>query len=645
MVKRFNKKQGSKQGIILLTVVFILAMAIIFISACMLMTRATRDRMYWKAEQSQARLTVTSAAEAFYQALEVGDFKQSALETLAKGSASGIYMTATDATGKSIPGMGTTSDNCTLLSLKAKDADCSEIYAYLTTTIGKEKESVKITFKMKEQTSISGLFDNPVDFNGCPSDFNFDDFGYTNGKSVSDNFLVVRKGSEIHSDDSYIWSNVVFVGGTVNDCRIKQPNPDADFIFLNDAKLGTFTTSWDLGTLYFVGTSGNADALSGSVGLDQLGCNGVVFANRKYNYTFNNSSGADKAPVYQINLSSTYSVTGTTKHSGGDFADLSSVSGKAAKYANTTFANSLATFPTTEEAFAKVSVGEGTLKQTAPSDYYALNLTGTGSFINKYGNFSASTAKIVGDDDGNGVVEHPFIKISGGSIGNDTGSDTGIDPNGSNSQRCVFLLDGNTDYVIYLTGDCNFYQCMFAVVNPNPANKQVFVLTSGTKITIGNQNGGYMGGFLSVQRTGISETPATYLAYLFDSSNLPGEVTKSTGAAGHKVSKYHDSVQKPTIYIMGAEDNWVTQHKETFIEAYLGLFNPSTSTKTSGVGAYNSPQYFYGRMMFDEWDSTSDGGHFYMPYCPGIDAGGAKPAVELYEFGYDVVSVDYYFTE
>ena len=50
-------------------------------------------------------------------------------------------------------------------------------------------------------------------------------------------------------------------------------------------------------------------------------------------------------------------------------------------------------------------------------------------------------------------------------------------------------------------------------------------------------------------------------------------------------------------------------------------------------------------MMFDTWDSTSDGAHFYMPYCPGIDGGGAKPAVELYEFGYDVVSVDYYFTE
>ncbi|MBQ4190771.1 MAG: hypothetical protein II641_02925, partial [Clostridiales bacterium] len=105
MVKRFNKKQGSKQGVILLTVVFILAMAVIFISACMLMTRATRDRMYWKAEQSQARLTVTSAAEAFYQALEVGDFKESVLKELALKKASGIYMTAKDASNKYLPGM------------------------------------------------------------------------------------------------------------------------------------------------------------------------------------------------------------------------------------------------------------------------------------------------------------------------------------------------------------------------------------------------------------------------------------------------------------------------------------------------------------------------------------------------------------
>ena len=154
MVKRFNKKQGSKQGIILLTVVFILAMAVIFISACMLMTRATRDRMYWKAEQSQARLTVTSAAEAFYQALEVGDFKESDLKTLAKGQAAGIYMTAKDSSNKYLPGMSMDPKNCTTLSLKAKDSACSEIYAYLVTTIGDETERVKITFKVKDKPKV-----------------------------------------------------------------------------------------------------------------------------------------------------------------------------------------------------------------------------------------------------------------------------------------------------------------------------------------------------------------------------------------------------------------------------------------------------------------------------------------------------------
>lgn len=641
MVKRFSKKQGSKQGVILLTVVFILAMAIIFIAACMVMTQATRNRLYWKAEQSQARLTVTSAAEAFYQALLVGDFKESALTKLAEQQATGIYITAQDSSGRYLPGMSLDSQNCTTLSLKRKDAQNSEIYAYLSTTIAGETEKVKITFKIKEKTSISGLFDNPVDFNGCPSDFNFDDFGYTNGKTVNDNFLVVRKGSNINSDDSYIWSNIVFVGGTVSDCRVKQPTNN-DFIFLKDAKLGSFTTSWDLGTVYFVGTTGNNDALTSSVGLDQLNCDGVVFANRNYNCTFNNASGADKPPVYQINLSSTYGVTGTSKYSGGDFADLSGVSSKAAKYASTTFADSLATFPTTDEAFAQVKINGTSLSQTAPSTYKPLSLTGTDSFMSKYGNLSATSTKIVGDDNGDGVVENPFIKITApGSIGNDTGSQD----LGGGSKRCVFLLDGNTDYVIYLTGSgsYNFYQCMFAVVNPNPAYKQVFVLTNGADIVLGNQNGGYMGAFLSVKRDNYTDTASSYLTYLFNSANLPGEVTKATGAAGHKVSKYHDSVQKPTIYIMGAQDNQFLQHKETFIEAYLGLFNPDDST-TSGVGGYNSPMYFYGRMMFDTWSSWGDGGHFYMPYCPGIDGGGVKPDVELYEFGYTVLSVDYYFT-
>ena len=66
---RCIKKNGNKQGIILVMVLMILAMAMIFISAALLLTNSTRNRLYRNAEQSQARLTVTSAAEMIYQAI------------------------------------------------------------------------------------------------------------------------------------------------------------------------------------------------------------------------------------------------------------------------------------------------------------------------------------------------------------------------------------------------------------------------------------------------------------------------------------------------------------------------------------------------------------------------------------------------
>ena len=195
MIKILGKAKKRKQGAILVIVVLILALAMIFIASAMMLTQATRHRLYSRTKSSQARLTVTSAAEAFYQALEVGDFQEGQLKKLAKAGASGILMTAKDGSGNYLPGMGTSADNCTTLSLKAKDADCSEIYAYLVTTIDGESEKVKITFKVKKKPKVYGLFGNPVDYNGMASNLNFDDFGYANGLNPDDNFLVIRDGA------------------------------------------------------------------------------------------------------------------------------------------------------------------------------------------------------------------------------------------------------------------------------------------------------------------------------------------------------------------------------------------------------------------------------------------------------------------
>jgi len=78
-----EKKTGRKKhGVILITVVFIMAVALIFIVSALMLTTATRSRVYESAFNNQARLTVTSVAEAFYQALQAQEITDAAFESL-----------------------------------------------------------------------------------------------------------------------------------------------------------------------------------------------------------------------------------------------------------------------------------------------------------------------------------------------------------------------------------------------------------------------------------------------------------------------------------------------------------------------------------------------------------------------------------
>ena len=65
MMRKLTKKKAGRRGAILVTVVFILAFAVIFIAAAMTLTQSTRKRVYTEAETNQARLTVTSVAESW----------------------------------------------------------------------------------------------------------------------------------------------------------------------------------------------------------------------------------------------------------------------------------------------------------------------------------------------------------------------------------------------------------------------------------------------------------------------------------------------------------------------------------------------------------------------------------------------------
>ena len=82
MIKRLGKAKKSKQGAILVIVVLILALAMIFIASAMMLTQATRRRLYSRTMSSQARLTVTSASEVFLEALKTQEISDAQIDAL-----------------------------------------------------------------------------------------------------------------------------------------------------------------------------------------------------------------------------------------------------------------------------------------------------------------------------------------------------------------------------------------------------------------------------------------------------------------------------------------------------------------------------------------------------------------------------------
>ena len=80
MIKRLAKSKKSKKGAILVIVVLILALAMIFIASAMMLTQATRRRLYSTTMQSQARLTVTAASEVFLEALKTQEITDVQIE-------------------------------------------------------------------------------------------------------------------------------------------------------------------------------------------------------------------------------------------------------------------------------------------------------------------------------------------------------------------------------------------------------------------------------------------------------------------------------------------------------------------------------------------------------------------------------------
>lgn len=102
--KKLTKLAADKYGVILVTVIFIVAMALVFITTALTISIATRQRVYSNAKYQQARLTVTSLAQSVWQAIYSQQISDRDLVALAKGT--GGNGTLVSFSNNDVPGMG-----------------------------------------------------------------------------------------------------------------------------------------------------------------------------------------------------------------------------------------------------------------------------------------------------------------------------------------------------------------------------------------------------------------------------------------------------------------------------------------------------------------------------------------------------------
>lgn len=271
MIKRTGKSKKSKQGSILIIVVLILALAMIFISSAMMLTQATKDRLYGNAMSSQARLTVTAASEVFLEALETQEITDAQLEMLLNGV---NYKTSPEPKvgqhGRDdcikmvisgVPGMGGTDGNCTYLDLYYPNAsDLTIINADFTTVIGDETENVQIVLKYKdEEAGHTGRFKNQIDVNGDVSTSQVRFIGGVGEVNpalgdVDDNTILFRGDAYEQTSNAVFFSDIIFADGAKSSFGGGNKYYGS-MIFLDNAYLcpsGGTPTLCD-GDFYFIG--------------------------------------------------------------------------------------------------------------------------------------------------------------------------------------------------------------------------------------------------------------------------------------------------------------------------------------------------------------------------------------------------------
>ena len=651
MMRKFNKKKGSRQGAILVTVVFILAFAIIFIAAAMAMTQATRKRIYEEAESDQARLTVTSVAESFYRAIMKCEFDDDVIINLAKNSKEIRVQASSSA--DIIPGLETVNSpstvsytTCNLYRVhKAGEGTTDDDYKYFadfTTHIGDQVENVRaeLSYIKPKATKGSAPFSTQLDLNSKLNENNFELVG--DGKeNDTDNIFLARKGSNVEDSDFSSYSLMVYCDGEI--CFTEEKFKSDDMVFLAGAKLKAahdkYSGHWDkantkIKNLFFFGDSTKPsiavdDDTSGAFG----GASGlkVYLCNRS-----DNSTWTKNGTVYYIDEDGNKDGGTNTPPTTEAFKNKVQ---KYAKYNAKYKKGGTNAFPTTDDFLTSSgsSASKLGLSTKTPSSYTEKSMK---DFLNeqcykKKNGYVASGVYRFTSDESDKAMGHP----------------------GMDNEPYIMVLDGSKDYKFWFKGTFTLYDVIFIIDKPDKEHPVLFVLEDGASISWpggGNASNGSVGGngILSVEGRDKEGAEKAY-KYVKEvlGKNYKGTKYFEKESDG-KYSKYYDGVHEPCAYIIGMGNNDLKFDRKIILEAYIGLFNdeyPDNKVNShvafrNGSNKPGEEEAVYVSIMTDGLNFSGDSGHILLPATPSSSSLPApNPGIKKKVSGFTLKTMKYYY--
>ncbi len=628
-------QRNNKRGGMLVIVLMIFAVSLILISSAMTITLSSRSRYYADTERSQERLTLTCAAEAVIDAIEMQEITDDQLVKLSQNPSKPLEITGAS---KTVAKDGAEATNGKNIAPGLTGKDKSRTVMYVKPAGGSSKDlilefSTKIDVTNYENAKAENLtvyleYFDPPKVNICANMVTLGDKNSTNkvnriwatgngytGQSGS--FMVFHGDCDV-TNEAYSRTPVVFTGkassggaGTYfkNDVILYGPDAslDATKSYGNGMQIGNNNTGKDQGGVFFLGvgcegTAKRQKIFSGSFPEYQMGnitTYGAFFyyAEGNLNIESTNDRGIDyivKGKGVNVTNNGGYQTTTQLKTDGGE------TTWKSSEWEVASTSNG-GNVTGRDQATIDTNVKKLTDKAKAYLNSDALHTAAN----QKMPSPSAYQTKFIDDPSSGFMAASDTTYINGAEGTLPAGKYEMYGTYSGGRVLNIDLKDGNAS--IYISDDTVFEDFRLNVSNKTN-NKLYIIIANGKNLTMSYNAQGMTGGLSSCDQRRASIEGARAKCNI----NLQNyELYGSSDGTDYRPKPG----QAPAAVIIGLGKNYVTVDGGGCVcDAYVSLAGDGTSASTFKV---SGNALFYGRFESDKFDANSN--PIGLDYCPGLD--------------------------